>query len=236
MHTVALNMNQNLHNCLQGNKIDLNQRNEKKVVENRRNNYRKTQNLPNNNFKELFYKKITNSSGNKTADSVNENYNINKKLFDKKKWRLQRYSLKYKLLQSEEKKKKAILRDYHTQVKDVLPPKLSVETISEEDDKHTEENYNLDENQSMKTNSKKRKQYLKHHQQYENLKQKITKTKQEFLKERGKKSEVLDEYKSKKLQKLKKLNQRTKKGQPIMKHRMQILLEQIEKSVTQPSY
>jgi len=53
-----------------------------------------------------------------------------KKEFDKKKWRLQKYSKKYKLQQWEDKRKKAVLNEYYRELKDD-GPKLDVQKIYE---------------------------------------------------------------------------------------------------------
>ena len=55
------------------------------------------------------------------------------------------------------------------------------------------------------------------------LKEKIAKQKQE-------KEEALKKYREKKTEHFKKLSQKTKKGQPLMKGRLEILLEKIQKN------
>lgn len=42
--------------------------------------------------------------------------------------------------------------------------------------------------------------------------------------------EALNKYKQKKTEKYKKLSKKTKKGQPVMKYRLEMLLEKIEKN------
>ena len=47
------------------------------------------------------------------------------------------------------------------------------------------------------------------------------------------KEEALKKYKEKKMQTYKKLSKKTKKGQPVMKDRLEMLLEKIQQQVSQ---
>ncbi|KAF2896618.1 hypothetical protein ILUMI_09561 [Ignelater luminosus] len=179
-----------------------------------------------------------------------------KKPFDKKKWRLQKYSKKYKLQQWEEKRKKAVLHQYYKQVKDD-EPKFDVKKIYEqykdedEDDVNkqeetenennlnrdiVEEQHNLakDEPGESEINAmttRKKKAFKKAHLEYKRIQEEKQQKKEEIKTKKAEKAEALKQYKQKKLEKYKKLNKKTKKGQPIMKYRMEMLLEQIQKSV-----
>lgn len=63
-------------------------------------------------------------------------------------------------------------------------------------------------------------------------KQEKQRKREEFLKVKQEREEALKKYKEKKIQNYKKLSQKTQKGQPVMKGRMELLLEKIQKSVT----
>lgn len=187
-----------------------------------------------------------------------------KKLFDKKKWRLQKYSKKYKLQQWEEKRKKTVLHQYYREIKDD-EPKFDVQKIyekyqDEDDDSDSEQlenkqdaetenenNLNRDITAEQKSTekedssqfdvqpstsqTKKKKAYKKAHLEYQRIQDEKRQKKEELAKQKIEKAEALQQYKLKKLERYKKLHKKTKKGQPIMKHRMEMLLEQIQKSV-----
>lgn len=157
-----------------------------------------------------------------------------KKPFDKKKWRLQKYSKKYKLEQWEEKRKKAVLHEYYKQIKDDQPS-MNVEDIYKNYQEENENNLNSNINSPRSiddeggtSTSTKRKSFKKHERIADDKK----KRKEELERKRAERAEALKVYKKNKLEKFKKLNKKTKKGQPVMKYRMEMLLEQIQKSVS----
>jgi len=181
-----------------------------------------------------------------------------KKQFDKKKWRLQKYSKKYKLQQWEEKRKKTVLNEYYQQIKDDEPQvdvKKIYEKYGEEDESdegrlgNREENENennlnndlsnpqtitdFDSSNTQPTTSRgrKKKAFKNAHLEYQRIQDEKKQKKEEFLKKKAERDQAIQEYKQKKLEKYKKLSKKTKKGQPIMKYRMEMLLEQIQKSV-----
>lgn len=175
------------------------------------------------------------SRSNYTAKSEEEPNT--KKPFDKKKWRLQKYSKKYKLEQWEEKRKKAVLKEYYQQVKD--DAKIDVQKIYEQYDSDEEKvsnpkknyvqhpDYVPPENVSpKKVKSTKKKVQL----ELERLKQEKQAKKEELLKKKQEREEALKLYKENKMKKQKKLNKKTKKGQPVMKGRIEMLLEKIQNS------
>ncbi|XP_076231497.1 uncharacterized protein LOC143177469 [Calliopsis andreniformis] len=146
------------------------------------------------------------------------------KTFNKKKYRLQKYSNKYKLNQWEERRKKAILRDFHkeldkNQCRQNLKKPLSLKNINE--------NKNNKEVQPHKSNAfHKAKQELLH------KKEEQKRQKEEALRIKLEREEALKKYKEKKMQTFKKLSKKTKKGQPVMKDRLEILLEKIQQQVS----
>lgn len=164
------------------------------------------------------------------------------KKFDKKTWRLKNYSKKYKLEQWEEKRKKAVLKEYYQKTKDENP-KIDVKKIYEQYDSDNEIIEN--ENNQNETDSGQNQETPKNYVRNPNFKPKISTKKkvkmelerikaeklqkrEEILKKKEEKDEALKLYKQKKQQKEKKLNQKTKRGQPIMKGRMEMLLEKIQ--------
>ncbi|KAF5296582.1 hypothetical protein FQR65_LT10235 [Abscondita terminalis] len=181
---------------------------------------------------EKFKKKI------ETKDSKS------KKPFDKKKWRMKKYSKKYKLEQWENKRKKGVLQEYYKQIKDD-EPKFNVQKIYEqyEEEDENENNLNKDTQESRDRNrivektvsgteKNKGKPFKKAHEEFQRIKEENNKRKEEIAKEKADRAEAKKRYKAQKLEKFKKLNKKTKKGQPIMKYRMEMLLEQIQKSMT----
>ncbi|KAJ8978810.1 hypothetical protein NQ317_018900 [Molorchus minor] len=177
-----------------------------------------------------------------------------KRPFDKKKYRLKKYSKKFKLQQWEQKREKAVLRGYYKSIKED-EPKFDVESIYKEaeegeddtsnaNDKINEENENNlnesinkeaagSEDESVPSSSKRKKgkAFKKAYQEFERIKGEKNKKKEEFLRKKAEKEEALKVYKKNKLEKFKKLSRKTKKGQPIMKERMELLLEKIQNSL-----
>lgn len=229
----------------------------------------------------------------KENDAINESSpqetQGGKKPFDKKKWRMQKYSKKYKLEQWEEKRKKAVLRHYY---KDVKQTDKGISKIYEqynssesEEEDNTEKN-DMEENENNLNNSinmgrnsrrsfkndvarneeeeitdnskneeniknesdasnsnfkneseasnsnfKKRKAYKKAHEEYQRIKEEKKKRREELEKKKAERDAALKIYKQKKVEKFKRLNKKTKRGQPVMKDRIEMLLEQIQKNI-----
>ncbi|XP_076260346.1 uncharacterized protein LOC143196500 isoform X2 [Rhynchophorus ferrugineus] len=147
-----------------------------------------------------------------------------KKPFDKKAWRLKKYSRKHKIEQWENRRKHAVLQGYRKTMKKDNSIKLDVEKIYQQYETDEEESNNDTTNNpcdmdASEPNQSKRKSVLD-----ENVPNSAEiRAQQIALKEQARK-----EYKKKKLEKFKKLNQKTKKGQPVMKGRIELLLEEIQ--------
>lgn len=190
----------------------------------------KSGNCPKPSSNNFFVKNATNSKKNDDK--------IAKKPFNKKKWRLQRYSKKYKLQQWEEKKKKVVLREYYKIKKDDAPVNFDVQKIYEEADRvdeiENENNLNCEvtdytPNVDQQGPPPKMKKYHRNpYDEYQYSKEEKRKRREEIRKRKEERDKALQKYKEEKTQKFKKLNKKTKKGQPVMKYRMQMLLEQIE--------
>lgn len=161
-----------------------------------------------------------------------------KKPFDKKLYRLKKYSKKYKLQQWEEKKKQTLLRDYQRSIKNLDEPKLDVAKIYDEDDLDSRETEtktdtgSLHEPDSDPANlTKRKKTFLKPHERYQQIKDEKQKKKEEFLRRKKEREAAIKKAKKERLERNKKLSQKTRKGQPIMKYRIEMLLEKIENSL-----
>lgn len=230
-----------------------------------------------------------------------------RKPFDKKSWRLQKYSKKYKLDQWENRRKSTVLREYYRQI-DPNEKKLDVEKIYQQYDEEesnpeitAEENDNdnnsnadnnpttsiidnsssksdnnegnkkriskgknafekarnqlakmkgekrnnnsnadnnpiIDNNDrsaeaSNKRMSKGKNAFQKARNQLAKMKDEKRLKKEEFLKKKEEKEEKLKLYKQKRDEKFKRLNKKTKRGQPVMKDRLEMLLEQIQNNM-----
>ncbi|XP_053975571.1 thyroid transcription factor 1-associated protein 26 homolog [Hylaeus volcanicus] len=166
-------------------------------------------------------KDIPNRKQPKNADAKDER--TGKKPFDKKKYRAQKYSNKYKIDQWQERRKKAILRDYYKEVEKSQRqnPKKPIALINEN------KNENDNEMQPRKVSAfhKAKKEYLR-------KKDDKRKKKEEIVRVKTEQKEALKKYKEKKMQTFKKLSKKTKKGQPVMKDRLELLLEKIQQQVS----
>ncbi|GJQ86769.1 hypothetical protein Trydic_g5563 [Trypoxylus dichotomus] len=183
-----------------------------------------------------------------TTKKENAKEDTFKKPFDKKKWRLQRYSKKYKLQQWQETRKKAILKEYYKQTKENATTNFNVQKIYEaaeqgdsnspkEDEVENENNLNseitndVSDSNPQLPSRKQKKIHLNAYQEYQRLKEDKIKRREEIRKNREERDKALKEYKKEKTRKFKRLNKKTSRGQPVMKYRMQMLLEQIQQSI-----
>nr|XP_049701938.1 thyroid transcription factor 1-associated protein 26 homolog [Helicoverpa armigera] len=175
-----------------------------------------------------------------------------KKPFDKKGYRLKKYSKKYKLKQWEEQRKKRLLREYHKDIKN--DPTLGTYKAKTFDEDTTDANQEVGKyvrhpdlvekteiNNSVKETSLTEKEtsgfvkakkdpYHKAKAHFDKVKQEKLQKQQEKQKIQEEKKQKLDEYKKKKNERFKKLSKKTKKGQPVMTGRLELLLEKIQKS------
>lgn len=183
----------------------------------------------------------------KVQDSSEENVtNSTKKPFDKKTYRLKKYSKKFKVQQWEDTRKKAVLKDYYRQVKDP-DQKFDVTRIYDDPRNRDSDDDNLPTNTTPTTSItkivevnkssgddtliKKKKPFQKAQEHFNRLKDEKQKKREEFLKVKAEREEALKKYRKEKSIKSKRLSRKTKRGQPIMKDRIEMLLEKIQKSV-----
>lgn len=212
--------------------------------------------VPGANSNNFFIKSDSAEASSKPNTPKVHNYqeknesNTEKKPFDKKKYRLQKYSKKYQLQQWEDKRKKAVLHSYYKTLKeDQFSPRNKIHEDSANKTDAVEENEKngindekiLDIDKSNEpedahpniSKGQRTKPFRKAHQEFQRIKEEKEKKKEQLLKKKMEKEEALQKYKQKKVEKFKKLNKKTKKGQPIMKDRMEMLLEKIQNSIEQ---
>ncbi|CAH2057087.1 unnamed protein product, partial [Iphiclides podalirius] len=161
-----------------------------------------------------------------------------KKPFDKKAYRLKKYSKKYKLEQWEEQRKKKMLYDYHKSIKnDPMLGSYKPKSFDEDTIDSNEQNVgkfvrhpDLIEKENIKkqTEKSKRDPFYKAKQHLEKIKQEKMQKQQELEKSRVERAQKLEEYKKKKQERFKKLSKKTKRGQPVMTGRLELLLEKIQ--------
>lgn len=157
-----------------------------------------------------------------------------KKPFDKKTYRLKKYSKKYKLEQWEEQRKKKLLHNYYKEIQND-PSAGTYKPVSFDDDapdgnefigRYVKHPDLIDKENSQK--EKKRDPYHKAKEEYKKIKQDKLLKKEEMQKAKEERNKKLHEYKKKKQERFKKLSKKNKKGQPMMKGRLEMLLEKIQ--------
>ncbi|KAL4096659.1 hypothetical protein QTP88_021572 [Uroleucon formosanum] len=140
-----------------------------------------------------------------------------KKPFDKKKWRTKKYSNKQKLQDWDERRKKAVIRDYYKKL-NKSGYERPLDTLNNEDTNLTK--------QQKRPNPHKEAQ-----ERYNQIQEEKKARRLEASKKKEEIRQALEEYKQKKKFKNKKLGKKTRKGQPVMKERLELLLEKIQASV-----
>ncbi|XP_063542544.1 uncharacterized protein LOC134751119 [Cydia strobilella] len=169
---------------------------------------------------------------------VQKDNSDDKKPFDKKTYRLKKYSKKYKLEQWEEQRKKRLLRNLQKDLKSdegagTYKPKTFDEDVTDGQDvtgrfvKHPD----LIEKENVeKMEKEKKKPILSARERHEKMKQVKLEKQQQVQKAIEEKKQKMQEYKKIKQEKFKKLSRKTKKGQPVMTGRLELLLENIQKN------
>lgn len=156
---------------------------------------------------------------NKSQDGVTKK---TKKPFDKKQWRLKKYSNKYKVEEWESKRKEFMTRRYNKELKK-QSTSFDVQKIYEE-----EANSNVEEEKEEENLNKKKKTNRNFKEAVEDLQTAKEKRREEAEKRRAEKKAALEAYKKRKIEKNRILSKRTNRGQPIMKGRLELLLQQIQ--------
>nr|XP_050861215.1 thyroid transcription factor 1-associated protein 26 homolog [Vespula vulgaris] len=135
-----------------------------------------------------------------------------KNAFDKRKHRLKKYSNRYKVDQWQERRKRAVLRGYYKEI-----PKDRCAR-----QKGTEAKVETRSGNSDTSGPKKSPSF------FDVARKEYERKKEETLRVKAEREEALRKYKEKKMQACKKLSKRTKKGQPVMKDRIELLLQKIQ--------
>ncbi|XP_018353505.1 PREDICTED: thyroid transcription factor 1-associated protein 26 homolog isoform X1 [Trachymyrmex septentrionalis] len=140
------------------------------------------------------------------------------KKFDKKKYRLQKYSNKYKINQWEERRKKAVLREYYKELKK-----------DQQNSAGTSSNLsNTSKNVNETSKLKKSNAFFKAKREYQREQEEKKNRLENAIRIKAEREKALKKYREKKLQNYKVLSKKTKKGQPVMKGRIEMLLEKIQ--------
>ncbi|XP_012255821.2 rRNA-processing protein FYV7 [Athalia rosae] len=169
-------------------------------------------------------KEIANNKGNK--NQRDEKTAQTKKPFDKKTYRLKKYSNKYKVDQWEDRRKKAVLRRYYKDVKKEQKHAAQNSELSKKESESGEGKSSISEDPQFKGNA-----FYAAKQEYRKKKEEKMKKKEEIQRRKEEKIEALKKYKEAKALKYKKLSKKTKKGQPVMKDRLEMLLEKIQQTI-----
>ncbi|KAK2581097.1 hypothetical protein KPH14_007921 [Odynerus spinipes] len=157
----------------------------------------------------------------RTLTNDSKNRKNEKKIFDKKQYRLKTYSNKYKVDQWQERRKRAVLRDYY---KELQKDQSGKKKLSESKDDAKTENET--------SGAKKKPSFFDiTRKEYERKKEEKKRKKEEILRVKTEREEALRKYKEKKIKTYKKLSKKTKKGQPVMKDRIELLLEKIQQDI-----
>lgn len=157
----------------------------------------------------------------RTLKDDTKNRKGEKKVFDKKKYRLKTYSNKYKVDQWQERRKRAVLRDYYKELQKEHNSQKRL-PVSKDDAKTENETSKIKKKPSFIDVAKR---------EYELRKEEKKRKKEEILRIKTEREEALRKYKEKKMQTYKKLSRKTKKGQPVMKDRMELLLDKIQQNL-----
>lgn len=162
----------------------------------------------------------------KQNSATSRNYKDNqvKKPFNKSKWREEKYSVKHKIDTWKDNRKKVALRRYKKENK----TSFDVQKIYEEEEQRNRDAGDESDGTAEDTYEKPGKRNLKPHEKFLLIQDEKLEKKFAIAKLKAEKEEALKKSKKEKLEKYKKLNKKTRKGQPVMKGRLEHLLEKIE--------
>ncbi|XP_071867486.1 uncharacterized protein [Bombus fervidus] len=156
------------------------------------------------------------------SNKKQSNYVSNgKKPFNKKQYRLQKYSNKYKVDQWEQRRKKAVLRGFYKQIdKDQLQNLKKFASEANDQNGHEKQYRRISAFHRAK-------------QEFLDKKNEKRKRVEEASRVKAEREEALKKYKEKRMQTYKQLSRKTRKGQPVMKARLEMLLEKIQQQMAQ---
>lgn len=156
-----------------------------------------------------------------------------KKPFNKKQWRLQKYSNKYKVEEWENKRREFMTRRYNKELKSKelkRQPGFDVQKIYEEVEKQETQESAVEVAENEEEAKWKRKGKRNYANTIQKLKYDKEQAREEAEKRKEEKKAAMEAYKRKKLEKNRILGKKTSRGQPLMKGRLELLLQQIQES------
>lgn len=168
----------------------------------------------------------TKVKSNSATSSSSTKDNRVKKPFNKSKWREQKYSVKHKIDIWKDNRKKVASRRYKKENK----TSFDVQKIYEEEERRNKNTEDEADEEAEDSGEKQRKRFLKPHEKFLQIQADKQAKKTEIARLRAEKEKAIKKLKKEKLEKYKKLNKKTRKGQPVMKGRLEYLLEKIEKN------
>merc|ERR1711890_72514 len=137
-----------------------------------------------------------------------------KKPFDKKAWREKKYSNKVRVDEWQNKRKVYMQRKYHKMLKKEGFQKVPPKCVKSDNANVTPMGTRTPLEDEEKIAEKKRNH-------------------EEIQRKNKERDEAMKKYKERKTEKFKKISAKTKRGQPVMAGRMELLLERIQKQCTQ---
>ena len=153
-----------------------------------------------------------------------------KKPFDKAAWRQKKYSHGHKVELWKDKQKMSMARSYHKMLKKDEKKDLYLQVGGRKDNPNLEPIGNKKSWADEKEGPEKpvKAGFNRAKRKYDEKVMAKQKKQDEFLKRQKEKEEAIKKYKEKKALKMKALTAKTKRGQPVMAGRMELLLEQIQ--------
>ncbi|GFG35171.1 hypothetical protein Cfor_12747 [Coptotermes formosanus] len=155
--------------------------------------------------------------------SGNREENKGKKshVFNKKEWRRRKYSNKYKLEQWQERRRRAVLRSYYKELQ-----KTAGQSSSREQTHVSMSSTGVRKDRAARPTA-----YQKAVEEYKHKQEEKAAKLKEAQKRREERSQALARYRANKAEVFRKLSMKTKKGQPVMKGRLEILLHKLQKDM-----
>ncbi|KAK7869318.1 hypothetical protein R5R35_012881 [Gryllus longicercus] len=152
--------------------------------------------------------------GSNECASDNRTDSGKKRTFDKKKWREQKYSKHQKIEQWQERRKKAALHKYRKVLRKemkIADPSFSFNSGSWEDDRN-----------------KRKSRYQEALDEYERKKEEKEAQRKEALRLKAERQAAWERAQAERAERYKILNKKTRKGQPVMKGRIELMLQKIQ--------
>lgn len=154
-----------------------------------------------------------------------------KRKFDKKKFWNLKYNKKLRVQQWEEKRREYVMRKYKKELKKSKFPLNSFQN----ENSQASTNMNVQSESSFSISTERLSKVKAAQLELERRKEEKIKKREETQRKKKAIQEAIEKYKKKKAEKFKKLSKKTKRGQPVMKERMQLLLEEIQHKIANES-